>query len=143
MPHRTKENIQQQGPHLWRPSRLRHSPPTAVKPQPPRALRGRLRRIAGIVGIGTLRGLLLLLLLLGLAGSLLPQGRAVVRAALILPALVSASQPLPLQVAGEPISHRQMTVPSQSGTVYLDVFAPTSPTPPPANKATRTGSGSI
>lgn len=87
------------------------------------------KRFWRAIGVVTLHSLLLLLLLVGLACSLTPQGRAVARATMILPALIAANQPLPLQIAGEPISHTQMTVPSQSGTVYLDVYAPTSPPP--------------
>src|SRR5689334_11935289 len=62
------------------------------------------RRFWRTVGVVTLRGLLLVLLLVGLVCSLTPQGRAVTRATMILPALISANQPLPLQIMGEPIN---------------------------------------
>ncbi|MBO0795017.1 MAG: hypothetical protein J2P36_29275, partial [Ktedonobacteraceae bacterium] len=75
------------------------------------------------------RGALLLLFLLGLALSLLPQGRGFARSALLLPALVSASEPPLLVASGEQVRHRQMTVPSSNGTVYLDLYEPSGSTP--------------
>ena len=48
---------------------------------------------------------------------------------MILPALLSTSQSAPLALTGDPISHTQMTVPSATGTVNLDVYQPTTPAP--------------
>ncbi|HLZ58723.1 MAG TPA: hypothetical protein VKR06_17425 [Ktedonosporobacter sp.] len=75
------------------------------------------------------RILLLLLLGIGFLLSMLPWGRAIARATFLLPALVTATEPLPLIVGGETIQHSQMTVPSRSGTVYLDIYAPSTPAP--------------
>lgn len=75
------------------------------------------------------RGLLVGLFLLGLACSMLPWGRALVRTSVLLPALITAAEPAPLKFVGEPVRHTQMTVPSQNGTVYLDIYAPTTPVP--------------
>ncbi len=71
-----------------------------------------------------LRILLVLLCLIGFALSVLPWGRAIARSALLLPALITASQFAPLVANGETVVHKQMTVPSRSGTVYLDVYEP-------------------
>src|SRR5947207_739104 len=76
-----------------------------------------------------LRIVLMLLCLIGFVLSVLPWGRAIARSALLLPALVAASQPDPLIANGETVIHKQMTVPSRSGTVYLDVYEPEAPTP--------------
>src|SRR5437660_5857466 len=75
------------------------------------------------------RVLLMLLFVAGFVFSMVPWGRAVARSTQILPALITASEPAALTVTGEPIRHTQMTVPSKSGPVYLDIYAPTSPTP--------------
>ena len=81
------------------------------------------------VGVLTLRGALALALLVSALLSLTPQGRSAVRAALLLPALITATEPAPLLLAGDPIRHTQSTIPSQDGPVYLDIYAPTTPTP--------------
>jgi hypothetical protein len=60
---------------------------------------------------------------------MLPWGRAFVRSTVLLPALISAQEPAPLQLMGEPIRHTQTTIPFQNGTVYLDIYAPTTPVP--------------
>lgn len=75
------------------------------------------------------RCLLGILFLSSLLCSLLPWGRAFVRSTVLLPALITASEPAPLQVIGEPIRHTQTTIPFQNGTVYLDIYAPTTPVP--------------
>src|SRR5690242_5364831 len=75
------------------------------------------------------RMLLMLLFVIGFVGSMLPWGRAVARSIQILPALITASEPASLTISGEPVGHTQMTVPSKSGPVLLDIYAPTSPTP--------------
>jgi dienelactone hydrolase len=81
---------------------------------------------------GIARATLALLFGVGFALSVIPAGRTVARAALLLPAIVAATQPAPLILAGAPIRHTQLTIPSRGGTVYLDVYAPiTSPPPVP------------
>lgn len=75
------------------------------------------------------RCLLTVLLLFGFACSVLPWGRAFVRTTLLLPSLITGSEPEPLKVLGDPVRHMQMTIPSQNGTVYLDIYAPTTPVP--------------
>lgn len=75
------------------------------------------------------RIVLVFLCLIGFVLSVLPWGRAIVRSALLLPALVSASQPAPLIANGETVVHKQMTVPSRSGKVYLDVYEPDASVP--------------
>lgn len=69
-------------------------------------------------------------LLVGFATTVVPQGRGALRAAMLLPALVAASQPLPLTLNGEDVRHTSLTVPSQGGPVYLDVYEPVATTPP-------------
>src|SRR5260370_5539198 len=81
----------------------------------------------------TLRIVLTLLCLIGFLLSILPWGRAIARSALLLPALVAASQPAPLITNGETVAHKQMTVPSRGGTVYLDVYEPEASVPLIAN----------
>lgn len=70
------------------------------------------------------RTLLLLLLTAGLLSSITPWGRAITRTAMVLPALIAATQPAPLVLTGEPIRHIQTTTIAQSGTVYLDIYEP-------------------
>jgi dienelactone hydrolase len=71
-----------------------------------------------------------LLFLLGFFLSVFPTGRAATRAALLLPALISASEPGALQSADEPIRHEQASVPSRGGDVALDVYEPIAAPPP-------------
>src|SRR5262249_31050609 len=73
---------------------------------------------------------LVLLAIIGGSLSLPPPGRGTVRAALLLPALIAGSESAPLTVAGEQVHHRETTVSSEGGTVFLDVYEPAS-TPPP------------
>lgn len=89
-----------------------------------------LGRRLGAIGRGLARVLLAALLVVGVAMTLVPQGRGALRAAMLLPALISASQPLPLTVNGDDVRHTATTVPSQGGTVYLDVYEPAAATPP-------------
>src|SRR5260370_7724699 len=77
----------------------------------------------------TLRIVLTLLCLIGFLLSILPWGRAIARSALLLPAVVAASQPAALITNGETVAHKQMTVPSRGGTVYLDVYEPEASVP--------------
>lgn len=87
-------------------------------PIPARTRRKRRR------GLRTARVFLALFFLLGFFFSVLPVGRAVVRAGVLLPAFLSASEPLPLQIAGEPIRHTSQTISSSNGPVYIDIYAP-------------------
>lgn len=76
------------------------------------------------------RVVLVLLFLLGVFLSVVPEGRALLRGAVLLPGLLSATEPGALLLAGEPIRHTQTTISAQSGPVYIDVYAPTSAPPP-------------
>jgi acetyl esterase/lipase len=76
------------------------------------------------------RVVLALLFGVGFVLSVVPVGRAAARAALLLPAIVSASEPAPLLAVGAPIRHTRLTITAQSGPVYLDVYAPATPPPP-------------
>ena len=97
---------------------------------PQRRTRSTFRARLGAAGRWLARILLALLLLIGAATTLLPQGRGALRSAMLLPALVFASQPAPLMLNGEAVRHTSLTVPSQGGPVYLDVYEPTAPPPP-------------
>jgi acetyl esterase/lipase len=90
-----------------------------------RKRRGWRRLVALIV-----RGALALAFIACLLLTVTPTGRAGVRAALLLPALLTATEPPPLLIAGDPIRHTQRSIASQDGPVYLDIYAPTTPTPP-------------
>jgi pimeloyl-ACP methyl ester carboxylesterase len=87
--------------------------------------RQRLARTA----LNTLRTILIIVCLLAIGLTIFPQGRAAARTALLLPALVSTSEPAALVAIGEQVRHREMTITSSSGPVYLDIFEPTSPAP--------------
>jgi acetyl esterase/lipase len=95
-------------------------------PQPTRPSRTRLRTR---IRIWCCRALLLALVVAGAFISLTPAGRAAARSAMLLDALVTQQQPEPLVLSGEPIGHTTTTVQSKGGTVYLDVYAPTTPDP--------------
>ncbi len=73
---------------------------------------------------------LALLLCLGGFLSLFPWGRALTRSALLLPALLSASEPAPLALAGDPIRFKRLTISSSIGPVFLDIYEPATPPPP-------------
>jgi dienelactone hydrolase len=64
--------------------------------------------------------------------SVTPWGRAATRAVMLLPGIVAATQLGPIMASGEPIRPHpiSLTVPSQGGTVDLDVWEPTSSPPP-------------
>lgn len=89
----------------------------------PRDSRG--RRVAAVVA----RGALALVFIASLLLSLTATGRASVRAALMLPALITGAEPPILLVAGDPIRHTQQVISSRDGSVYLDIYAPTTPAP--------------
>ncbi len=80
-------------------------------------------------GSTTARVLLALLFSVGFFLSVLPSGRANIRAALLLPTLLMAAEPAPLTLIDEPVRHTQMTIAASGGPVYLDVYAPTTPAP--------------
>lgn len=101
----------------------------AASPSPATNQPARRRVRWGQWGSRVARGMLALLFVIGALLSLVPQGRSVARAALLLPAFITASQPAPLLLMGEPIRHTQQTIASPAGPVYLDVYAPTTPTP--------------
>ncbi len=73
---------------------------------------------------------LVIIALLGATLSLTPFGRAATRGALLFEPLIAADQPTYLQVVGEPIRHTTTTLFTPYDTVYLDVYEPTTPTPP-------------
>jgi dienelactone hydrolase len=97
----------------------------SAAPEPGQDARGKLSWRARLA-----RVVLALLCALGLAATLLPVGRAASRAALLLPALITAQEPAPLVLAGDPIRHQQLQVISENGPVFLDVYEPTVPPPP-------------
>jgi acetyl esterase/lipase len=78
----------------------------------------------------TARGSLVTLALLSGALACTPLGRAAGRAAFLLPALISGDEPTALVTLGVPISYRSDVIFSADGPVYLDIYAPTSVTPP-------------
>lgn len=86
-------------------------------------------RLTRRLGSAAARVALVLLFSLGFYCSISPTGRANLRAMLILPTLIDASEPVELKVVDESVRHTQMTIPAPGGTVYLDVYAPTTPTP--------------
>jgi hypothetical protein len=62
--------------------------------------------------------------------SLFPLGRAITRSALLLPALISFSEPAPLVLAGDPVRFKRITISSSIGPVFLDIYEPATPPPP-------------
>lgn len=76
------------------------------------------------------RLVLALFFIVGFFFSVIPAGRAATRALYILPELVLAAQPPVIALAEEPVRHIQKTIPSSNGTVYLDVYEPTTAPPP-------------
>ncbi len=121
--------------------------PTAAQPAPAAATsRLEVRPASGAAaqagprrkrrpGMWGARVLLALVFLAGLFCSILPVGRAAVRAAVLLPAFLSAAEPLPLQLAGEPIHHASLTISSSNGPVYIDIYAPAgAPSPIPGSR---------
>jgi hypothetical protein len=72
------------------------------------------------------RGLLVLLFGLGFFLSMIPSGRATMRAALLLPSLITASEQAPMRGVHESIQRTHKVLPSRVGTLYLDVYTPSS-----------------
>jgi hypothetical protein len=103
-----------------------HSGATPSRPGVVLPVRTRGRNIVRRIA----RGALALLFVVGAATSLLPWGRAAVRGVLLLPPLLTASQPAAFVATGEGVRQTHLMVPYADGTVFLDVYAPTTPTPP-------------
>ncbi len=61
--------------------------------------------------------------------SLFPLGRAWVRSILLLPAVISASEPAPLVLAGDSVRFKRITLSSVIGPVFLDIYEPATPPP--------------
>lgn len=80
-------------------------------------------------GIYFARITLILLFVSGFLLSMVPLGRATLRAALLLPELLTASEPAALEPFNDPTEHIQMTLNARNGPVYVDVYAPTTPVP--------------
>lgn len=95
-------------------------------PLAPATRTARLRR----VGRWLARIVLAVALVVGFACSVLPQGRTAVRAALILPALVTGEQPAPLRLVGGEVHHTTRTLDARGGRLFLDIYAPADGTPP-------------
>jgi acetyl esterase/lipase len=93
------------------------SPPVVSEPKLKR------RNVAARVALA-------LVFVIGVFFSLVPTGRATVRAVGLLPALIGADASAALQVAGEPVRHVATSVESEGGTVSLDVYEPTASAPP-------------
>ena len=82
------------------------------------------------VGQRIAQAVLVILLLAGLFFSLFPQGRAFTRSALLLPALLTASEPPPLAIAGDAVRFTRLTLfPKSSQPVDLDIYEPATPPP--------------
>lgn len=74
---------------------------------------------------------LVMLLCAGGFLSLFPQGRALTRGALLVPALLSTSEFAPLAMAGDPVRFQRLTLfPNTARSVYLDIYEPATPPPP-------------
>lgn len=82
-------------------------------------------------GVGTLLARILLVLLFGTSFflSVFPWGRAIVRTSLLLPALISASEPPPLSLFGDAVSFKRTTISSRNGPIFLDIYEPTTSPP--------------
>ena len=100
------------------------TPPTAGNAAP-----GKTRRTQRL-GSTIARIVLVLLFSIGFFLSVFPVGRAYLRATLLLPTLLLASKPAPLALLDEPVRHTRKTILSQNGSVYMDIYAPTTPAPP-------------
>lgn len=81
------------------------------------------------VGRWLVRCVLALCFLVGLYLSVFPSGRALTRAVMIVPGLISAESPTWEKPVDEPIKHIQETLYSNGGPVYLDVYEPTTSQP--------------
>jgi len=70
------------------------------------------------------------LLCAGFFLSLFPWGRSLTRSAFLLPSLISASEPAPLVLGGDPVRFSRITISSANGPVFLDIYEPATPPPP-------------
>lgn len=103
---------------------------TTTESLPAPALQAHSKRSRGRkVGKWASRFVLALCLLFGFYFSVTPAGRAAVRSFTILPDILAAAQPDWQKPVAEPIEHTQATIPSSAGTVYLDVYEPSTSTP--------------
>ncbi len=75
------------------------------------------------------RAALTFLLGVGCFLSLFPWGRSLTLSALLLPALMNASEPALLVLAGSPVRFKRVTVSSAHGPVFLDIYEPATPPP--------------
>ena len=76
------------------------------------------------------RVVLLLLFITGFFFSVISVGRVAARGLYILPELILASQPPAVLLAEDPVRHILKTIPSNNGTVYLDIYEPATAPPP-------------
>ncbi|HEX6796923.1 MAG TPA: hypothetical protein VF116_04310 [Ktedonobacterales bacterium] len=102
-------------------------PPQQPAGQPRRDTAGRSQRLSW--GNHFARGVLVVLALVGIFFSILPWGRTGLRTLMLVPGVVVARPLAPVVASGEPIRHVSLTIASQGGPVYLDVWEPT-PAPP-------------
>lgn len=95
--------------------------PQVINPGPPAAK----PRRGWHVGRSIAQAVLVILLCAGVFLSLFPQGRAITRSSLLLPAILTASEPAPLVTAGDPVRFIRMTLfPNTPRTIYLDIYEP-------------------
>src|SRR5947209_13534241 len=87
-------------------------------------------RRTGKLGQRAAQAALVFLLIAGCFLSLFPWGRALTRGIFLLPALLSASEPAPLALAGTPVRFSRITLSSTNGPVSLDIYEPAAPPPP-------------
>jgi len=72
---------------------------------------------------------LVIVLLAGATLSLTPMGRSATRAALLFSPVIGADQSSVLTATGDPVRHTTEQFTTASDTVYLDIYAPTTPAP--------------
>lgn len=80
----------------------------------------RLRRTGAMLA----RAALVLLFCLAFFLSALPWGRAIVRTSLLLPSLISASEPAALVQTGDPVRFMRTTLHAPGGPIFLDIYEP-------------------
>ena len=103
------------------PSTRQKIDPGSAKARPKRTLK---------LGQRAAQAALAFLLCAGGFLSLFPLGRAITRSTFLLPALISASEPAPLVLAGDPVRFKRITISSSIGPVFLDIYEPATPPPP-------------
>ena len=81
------------------------------------------------IGTGLARACLALILVVGVLTSATPFGRAAARGLMLLWPVLSASEPPLYDDLGEGVRHTSLTITSNTGPVYLDVYAPTQAKP--------------